>query len=161
METPILQTTDRGLYCEEGDFFVDPWRPVPRAVVTHAHADHACRGCGRYLTSRDGAGVLQVRVGAEAAIDAVGFGETLEINGVRVSLHPAGHILGSAQVRIERGGEVWVVSGGYKRQPDPTCRPFASVPFSPFITEATFALPIYAWDPVPSTVAEIMAWWRE
>src|SRR3954470_9800667 len=100
METPILQTTDRGLYCEAGDFFVDPWQPVPRAIVTHAHADHACRGCGRYLTSREGERVLRARMNPDAVIDSVDFGESFDINAARVSLHPAGHILGSAQVRI-------------------------------------------------------------
>src|SRR5438270_2974382 len=100
-ETSLLQATDAGLYCPPGDFFVDPWRPVDRAVVTHAHADHASRGCGRYLTSRDGAGVLRARIGAEAVIEAAGYGEAVLVNGVRVSLHPAGHIFGSAQVRVE------------------------------------------------------------
>src|SRR5437764_6165370 len=107
----LLEPTDRGLYCRSGDFFIDPWRPVDRAVVTHAHADHACRGCGRYLTSRAGLLVLRARVGDGAVIEAAGYGETVHLNGVRVSLHPAGHILGSSQVRVGHGGAVWVVSG--------------------------------------------------
>src|SRR3954449_5804311 len=94
----LLEPTDFGLYCAAGDFFIDPWRPVDRAVVTHAHADHACRGCGRYLTTTDGARVLQVRMGPDAQVDAVGYGAEVDVEGVRVSLHPAGHILGSAQV---------------------------------------------------------------
>src|SRR5438270_9626149 len=105
----FLRPTDLGLYCEAGDFFVDPWRPVPRAVITHAHADHACRGCGRYVTSAEGARVLQIRMGPEATVDALPYGETLTVQGVWVSLHPAGHILGSSQVRLEHQGEVWVV----------------------------------------------------
>src|SRR4051812_9719029 len=111
MATPLLRVTDLGLYCEVGDFFVDPWRPVDRAVVTHAHADHACWGCRRYLTSPAGVGVLRLRVGAEASINALRPGERLDLNGVSISLHPAGHILGSSQVRVEFRGEVWVASG--------------------------------------------------
>src|ERR1700722_13769829 len=104
---PLLEATERGLFCEAGDFFVDPWRPVDRAVVTHAHSDHACWGCRRYLTSASGAGVLRLRVGDEAPIDTLRPGEALDINGVSVSLHPAGHILGSSQVRLESRGDVW------------------------------------------------------
>ena len=121
--TPLLRLNDLGLYCEAGDFHVDPWKPVDRAVITHAHADHACWGCRRYLTSNEGRHVLRVRMGREAVIDAVGFGEAVEIGGVRVSLHPAGHILGSSQVRVEHRGEVWVVSGDYKVEPDADLRP--------------------------------------
>ena len=113
----ILRLTDAGLYCPAGDFFIDPWSPVDRAVVTHAHADHARRGSRRYLTTHEGAGVLRVRMGSEATIDEVGFGEAVAIGGVRVSLHPAGHILGSAQVRVELRGCVWVVSGDYRSVP--------------------------------------------
>src|SRR3954452_1631395 len=101
MDDAILRPTDHGLYCETGDFFVDPWRPVDRAIVTHAHADHACRGCGRYLTARDGENVLRARMNADAVIESAGYGETVHVNGVTVSLHPAGHILGSSQVRVE------------------------------------------------------------
>ena len=127
MYRPPLRLTERGLYCEPGDFFVDPWRPVDRAVVTHAHADHASRGCGRYLTSRDGERVLRARMDLDATIDTIDYGATLDLGGVRVSLHPAGHILGSAQVRIEHRGRVLVVSGDYKVEPDRTCAPFEPV----------------------------------
>ena len=156
----LLRPTDAGLYCEAGDFFVDPWRPVPRAVVTHAHADHACWGCGRYQCSAEGEGVLRVRMGREAVIDSLPFGEAIEINGVRVSLHPAGHILGSAQVRLERRGEVWVVSGDYKVEPDATCTPFEPVRCDAFVTESTFGLPIYRWPSQRAVFDEINAWWR-
>src|SRR4051812_22903055 len=108
--SPLLQPNEVGLYCAEGGFTIDPWRPADRAIITHAHADHACRGCGRYLTARAGRHVLRARVGREAAITAVEYGEEVLVNGVRVSLHPAGHILGSAQVRVEHRGQVWVVS---------------------------------------------------
>ena len=102
----------QGLYCPQGDFHIDPWRPVPRAVITHAHADHARRGHGAYLASSPGAGVLRARLG-DIALQGLAYGEAVLINGVRVSLHPAGHVLGSAQVRLEHRGQVWVASGDY------------------------------------------------
>ena len=142
---PLLETTERGLYCATGDFFVDPWQPVDRAVITHAHADHACAGCGRYLTTRAGERVLRVRLGPEVLIDAVEYGEAIVQNGVEISLHPAGHILGSAQARIEHQGGRWVVSGDYKVESDPTCSAFESVRCHVFVSESTFGLPIYRW----------------
>jgi putative mRNA 3-end processing factor len=159
-DEPLLRPTDEGLYCAEGDFFVDPWRPVARAVITHAHADHACWGCGRYLTSQDGRHVLRARVGADAVIDAVGYGEEIQVNAVGVSLHPAGHILGSSQVRVEHRGRVWVVSGDYKVEPDATCAPFEPVRCHVFISESTFGLPIYRWPAQESVFESINAWWR-
>lgn len=158
--TPLLQPTEHGLYCAEGDFHVDPWKPVPRAVITHAHADHACWGCGHYLTSTQGRHVLRARVAREAAVDTLDPGESIAIKGLHVSLHPAGHILGSSQVRIERRGEVWVVSGDYKVEPDSTCAPFEPVRCHTFVTESTFGLPIYRWPAQSAVFAEINAWWR-
>ncbi|MBC7791580.1 MAG: ligase-associated DNA damage response exonuclease [Anaerolineae bacterium] len=155
----LLSVTERGLYCESGDFYVDPWLPVENAVITHAHGDHARWGCRSYLGSRDGERVLRTRLGFDASIRSADYGETLTINGVRVSLHPAGHILGSAQVRIEHGGEVWVVSGDYKTEPDPTCTPFEPVRCHTFVTESTFGLPIYRWAPQADVFAEISHWW--
>src|SRR4051794_14083986 len=134
----LLERTDAGLYCRQGDFFIDPWQPVPRAVVTHSHADHARRGSARYLAAREGEAVLRTRIGSDAPIDFLRYGEECEHNGVRVSLHPAGHILGSAQVRLEHRGEVWVVSGDYKTEPDPTCAPFEPVRCHVFVSESTF-----------------------
>lgn len=156
----LLEMTDAGLYCSVGDFFVDPWKPVERAVVTHAHSDHARRDCGRYLAAAEGAGVLRTRLGAGALIRSLPYGEALTINGVHVSFHPAGHILGSAQVRVEQQGEVWVVSGDYKTEPDPTCTPFELVTCHTFITEATFGLPIYRWPRREDVFAQINEWWR-
>ena len=156
----LLERTDRGLYCEAGGFYVDPWRRVERAVVTHAHADHARWGCGRYLAARTGEAVFRRRLGGQAAIECVDWGERVRIGDVTVSLHPAGHILGSAQVRLERAGEVWVVSGDYKVDPDPTCEPFEPVPCHTFITESTFGLPIYRWAPQAEVFDEVVAWWR-
>ena len=155
----ILELTDNGLYCAGGDFYVDPWRPVDRAVITHAHSDHACPGSLAYLTARPGEALLRARAGGEAAIQALDYGESVVLDGVRVSLHPAGHILGSAQMRIESGGEVWVVSGDYKLEPDPTCAAFEPVACDTFVTEATFGLPIYRWPPEAEVFAEIQSWW--
>jgi putative mRNA 3-end processing factor len=154
-----LQATDNGLYCAGGDFYVDPWRPVDRAVITHAHSDHACPGSRAYLAARSGETLLRARVGADAAIQAVEYGEPLSLGGVHMSLHPAGHILGSAQVRIESAGEVWVVSGDYKLEPDPTCAAFEPVVCDTFVTESTFGLPIYRWPSEAEVFAEIRSWW--
>lgn len=156
----LLEPTARGFYCPAGDFYVDPCQPVERAVVTHAHADHACPGCRRYLGAREGERVLRRRLGEDAAIEVVDYGETVTIGGVKVSLHPAGHILGSAQVRIEHRGETWVVSGDYKTDPDPTCSAFEPVPCHLFVTESTFGLPVFRWRPQRTVLAEVGAWWR-
>lgn len=155
----LVQLRPEGLYCPAGRFYIDPWRPVETAVLTHGHGDHARVGMGRYHTSAAGLPILQWRLG-EQEYHVHEYGEVFTLGGTRVSLHPAGHVLGSAQVRIEAGGEVWVVSGDYKRQADPTCAPFEVVRCDTFITEATFGLPIYRW---PSTreVAHDIAQWRE
>ncbi|WP_242468403.1 ligase-associated DNA damage response exonuclease [Burkholderia plantarii] len=155
----LIIARPEGLYCPPGGFHIDPWRPVERAVITHAHADHARAGHARYLAAQPGLGVLRSRLpGIE--VQGLAYGERIEINGVRVSLHPAGHVLGSAQVRIEHGGRVWVASGDYKVEPDPTCAPFEPVRCDTFITESTFGLPIYRWEPAPAIFAGIDAWWR-
>lgn len=156
----MFRVTERGLYCEPGDFYVDPWEPVPRAVITHAHADHAHAGSERYLTAAQGVGLLRAVLRDSATIESAPYNEPLTLNGVRVSLHPAGHILGSAQVRAEYQGEVWVISGDYKVEPDPTCAAFEPVRCHTFITEATFALPIYRWQPEAELMTEINSWWR-
>ncbi|MGA6148840.1 ligase-associated DNA damage response exonuclease [Stenotrophomonas sp. NPDC077461] len=149
-----------GLYCPAGDFHIDPWRPVPRAVITHGHGDHARSGMGHYHCSTDSVPILRWRLG-EVPLDAHAYGARFRLGDVDVSLHPAGHVLGSAQVRIDDGTQVWVASGDYKRQPDPTCAPFDVVPCDTFITEATFGLPVYRWPPTPQVAADIVAWRRE
>ena len=159
-ENSLLRVTDVGLYCEQGDFFIDPWHPVDRAIVTHAHADHLCRGCGNYLVARDGVFVTQARLDEGSAIETVPYGEPLEINGVQVSLHPAGHILGSAQIRVEHRGQVWVVSGDYKVEPDLTCQPFEPIRCHVFISECTFGLPVYRWPASNDVFADILSWWQ-
>jgi putative mRNA 3-end processing factor len=155
----LLRVTDRGLYCDAGDFYIDPWQPVDRAVITHAHGDHARWGSRHYLASDEGLRVLRTRLGADASIQPVQYGEPVHLNGVRVSLHPAGHILGSAQIRVEHAGEVWVASGDYKVDPDPTCSPFEIVRCHTFITESTFGLPIYRWRAQGEVFAEVREWW--
>lgn len=156
----LLQNTDRGLYCAAGDFYVDPWRAVPRAVITHAHSDHARWGSEHYLCAERGVGVLRERLGKSISVQGARFGETVSLNGVKVSLHPAGHILGSAQIRIEHAGEVWVVSGDYKIEADRTCDAFEPVRCHCFITESTFGLPVYRWRPQSEVFTEINNWWR-
>lgn len=155
----LLRLTEAGLYCEAGDFFVDPWMPVERAVITHAHSDHARWGMSSYLCAEDGQGVLRMRVGDVPSISGLAYGQAVTIGSAKVSLHPAGHILGSAQVRIEVDGEAWVVSGDYKVQPDPTCAPFELVPCHTFVTESTFGLPIYSWPEQAKVFADIGRWW--
>ncbi len=156
----LIEPTPRGLHCAAGDFYIDPWRPVERAVITHAHSDHARPGAARYLAAAAGAPVLRARLGAEAAIETLGYGQATHVGGVRVSLHPAGHVLGSAQVRIEHRGEVWVVSGDYKLDADPTCAPFEPVRCAVFVTESTFGLPVYRWCEPRATFDAVNAWWR-
>ena len=158
--TSLMELTDRGLYCAAGDFYVDPWQPVPRAVITHAHSDHARFGSAAYLTAAPGVEVLRERVGLDAQIESVEYAESIRLNGVSVTLHPAGHILGSAQIRIEHRGQICVVSGDYKTQADPTCQVFEPVRCHTFITESTFALPIYHWQSDAELFAAIHAWWQ-
>ena len=156
----MIASSPAGLFCHAGNFHIDPWGPVDRAVITHAHSDHASPGSGSYLCAAAGAALLRRRLPG-AHVETLEYGEPVAIGGTRVSFHPAGHILGSSQVRVEHNGEVWVVSGDYKRQADPTCAPFEPLRCHTFITEATFGLPIYTWDPSAAVIDEILAWWRE
>ena len=149
-----------GLYCVPGDFYIDPWRPVDRAVITHAHGDHARWGHRHYLASNQSVGILKSRLGQDINIEGLDYGAGVTHNGVTISLHPAGHVLGSAQVRMECGGEIWVASGDYKVEPDATCAPFEPVRCHSFITESTFGLPIYRWDPQQEVFDDINRWWR-
>lgn len=156
----LLELTPAGLFCPAGDFYIDPWRRVGRAVITHAHADHARAGSDRYLCAAPGKLVLRTRLGSAAPIETLRYGEPISINGVEVSMHPAGHVLGSAQVRVRYRGQTWVVTGDYKLESDPTCTPFEPVPCDVFITESTFGLPVYRWPDPSEVAAEINTWWR-
>ena len=156
---PPVELRPEGLYCAAGDFYIDPSAPVANAVLTHAHGDHARPGSARYHAAAPGLGLLQWRLGGQA-FDVHGYGDEFVLGRTRLSLHPAGHILGSAQLCIEVDGRRWVVSGDYKRQPDPTCAAFVPVPCDGFITEATFAFPVYRWPATDDVVGEIVDWWR-
>jgi putative mRNA 3-end processing factor len=153
----------QGLYCPAGDFYIDPWRPVEHAVITHAHADHARSGHAHYLAAEPGLGLLRSRLGG-VHLQGLAYGEVLVRHGVRVSLHPAGHVLGSAQVRIEHGGQVWVVSGDYfvsgAGDANPTCAAFEPQRCDCFITESTFGLPVFRWRTQAQVMAEVNAWWQ-
>ena len=157
----MLRETPDGLYCEAGGFHIDPWNPVARAVITHAHGDHARSGSAAYLCAAPGAGLLRRRFGPDARVEAVPYRQRLTLGDVTVSFHPAGHVLGSAQIRVEGPAGVWVAAGDYKRAPDPTCAPFEPLRCDTFITESTFGLPIYRWDATEALIADIFSWWQQ
>ena len=154
----MLTETSSGLWCAAGRFHIDPWEPVERAVITHAHGDHARPGSASYLCAAPCAPLLRRRFG-DIAIESVPYGQPMTIGEVRLSFHPAGHVLGSAQIRLESSDGVWVVGGDYKRALDPTCTPFEPVTCDVFVTESTFGLPIYRWDPTETVIADIASWW--
>jgi putative mRNA 3-end processing factor len=156
---PLLAWTEKGLYCAAGDFYVDPHRAVQNAVTTHAHSDHARRGSRLYYTARPGVGLLKTRLGHDIHVKGIPYGETFTLGPVKLSFHSAGHILGSAQVRIELDGEVWVASGDYKRDPDPSCDPFEIVTCDTYVTEATFGTPKYQWNKASRHGHDIHQWW--
>jgi putative mRNA 3-end processing factor len=156
----MVTETPAGLYCEDGDFYIDPWQPVPRAVITHAHGDHARFGSNAYLCSTDCEPLLRRRFGPDAHIESRRYGQSVALGSVRVSLHPAGHVRGAAQIRIEGSGGIAVVSGDYKRAEDRTCAPFEPIRCDTFVTESTFGLPIYRWDPTDAVISDIVGWWQ-
>lgn len=155
----VLSFTDRGLHCAAGDFFIDPWRPVARALITHGHSDHARPGHGTYICTPLTEPILRLRLG-EVRVQTLPYGSPVTIGGARVSLHPAGHVPGSAQVRVEVGGEVWVVSGDYKTEPDGLSDPFEPVRCHTFVSECTFGLPVFRWAPQASVMDAINGWWQ-
>ena len=167
MAADLIIARPEGLYCPPGDFYIDPWRPVDRAVITHAHADHARRGHAQYLAAAPAEGVLRSRLG-DISLQTLAYGQLIDHFGVRLSLHPAGHVLGSAQVRLEHEGRVWVASGDYfvsgaqsdAAEDNSTCAAFEPVRCECFITESTFGLPIYRWRPQRELFDDINAWWR-
>ena len=155
---PVLTFTENGIYCPAGDFYIDPWRPVDRALITHGHADHARDGMGSYLATHAALPVMRHRLG-EIAIEGIAYGETRQIGGATVSFHPAGHVPGSAQIRVEVAGEVWVASGDYKVIDDGMSEPFEPVQCHHFITESTFGLPVFRWAPQADVAGQINDWW--
>jgi putative mRNA 3-end processing factor len=156
----LLQFTGKGIYCAPGDFYIDPWKPVNRAIITHAHSDHAYRGHQHYLAQRQSVPVMKYRLGADINVQSLEYNETITHNGVTISLHPAGHIIGSSQVRVEYEGEVWVASGDYKTEPDLITAPFEPVRCHAFISESTFGLPIYHWKPQQKIFDQLHQWWK-
>ena len=156
----VLSFTDRGIYCAAGDFYIDPWRPVERALITHGHADHARPGMMRYLSTDGAAPVIRHRLG-DINLETVAYGEVTRIGDAEVSFFPAGHVPGSAQIRVEVGGEVWVASGDYKVVDDGLSEPFEPVKCHAFITECTFGLPVFNWTPEAAARAALNAWWAK
>lgn len=157
----MIVLTSQGLYCIPGNFYIDPSGAVEHAVITHAHSDHARRGSRYYYCAYSGVSLLKQRLGQKISVTGINYNDEFYMGQVKVSLHPAGHILGSAQVRMEYGGEVWVASGDYKRDADPTCEPFETVPCDVFITEATFGTPLFKWTKDACLGMEIFEWWNE
>lgn len=157
----LIINSKSGLYCPQGDFYIDPMRPVRRALITHAHSDHARAGSSSYLTAESGLRVLKTRIGSKASIETIPYGKSLNVDGVGVSFHSAGHVLGSSQIRLEYQGQVWVVSGDYKTQKDPTCEEFEQLRCDCFISESTFALPVYQWPSPAEVQLSMNSWWEE
>lgn len=158
MEVMLVETPD-GLYCPAGDFHIDPWNPVKRALITHAHSDHARPGSAAYLCAEPCTPLLRRRLGPDPTIESVAYGARVTLSDVSVSFHPAGHIVGSAQIRLEGNDGIWVVAGDYKRAADPTCAAFEPVRCDTFITESTFGLPIYRWDRTDVVIDDVHQWW--
>ncbi len=161
MKPEIVQPAPSGLYCPDGDFYIDPRWPVDRAVITHAHADHARPGSRAYLCAAPCRRLLRERLGPEACIEALAYGEVRTVGAARLSLHPAGHILGSARVKIVVGGRTAVVSGDFKTELDPTCAPLEPLRCDELVSESTFGLPIFRWPPPAQVMVEINRWWAE
>jgi putative mRNA 3-end processing factor len=154
----LITFTDKGLYCQLGDFYIDPWQPVRRAVITHGHSDHARYGSRFYFAHTDSYHILKLRLGQQICLQTAGYNQTFRINGVNITLYPAGHIIGSAQVKVEYKGEVWVVSGDYKVEDDGISPAFEPVKCNTFITESTFGLPVYQWKPQVEIMLEVHNW---
>lgn len=156
----LLEFTDKGIYCPPAKVYIDPWRPVDRALITHGHADHSRWGHNRYLSTVSAKPVIRHRLGP-IKIETIKYGEKRNINGVNFTFFPAGHIIGSAQIRVEYKGETWVVSGDYKLEDDGISEAFEPVKCHNFITECTFGLPVYKWSPQEVVFAEINDWWKK
>lgn len=160
MKTPLLVFNDKGIYCEKADVYIDAWKPVDKVIITHGHADHSRWGHQRYITHHDNIPIIKHRLG-DIEVVGVEYGETFSVNNVKFSLHPAGHIIGSSQVRVEHQGEVWVFTGDYKLDDDGVAKAYENVPCHTFITECTFGLPAFNWRPQAEVFEEINNWWLE
>lgn len=158
---PLLETNEFGIYCPIADVYIDPWQPVSKAIITHAHSDHARQGHSYYMATHTSKEILKLRLGQDIKLETLDYGQSWVINGVKFSFHPAGHIIGSAQVRVEYKGEVWVVSGDYKTETDNISEPFEVVKCHTFISESTFGLPVFQWKPQTEVFSDINKWWQE
>jgi putative mRNA 3-end processing factor len=161
MKNSLLELTPSGLYCQKADFFIDPWKPVRKALITHAHSDHARWGMKSYLAHNLSREVMKLRLGNDISLQTIEYNEKLTINGVTISFHPAGHIPGSSQIRLEFKGRVLVVSGDYKIENDGLSKPFEPVNCHEFISECTFGLPIYKWEKQDQIFQHINHWWAQ
>ncbi|MEL6867714.1 MAG: ligase-associated DNA damage response exonuclease, partial [Bacteroidota bacterium] len=155
----LLQFTSKGIWCPQADVYIDPWKPVNKALITHGHSDHSRWGHNAYLATRTAAPAIRYRLGP-IKLQTIEYGKKMTINGVDFSFHPAGHILGSAQIRVAYKGEVWVASGDYKLEDDRLAEAYEPVQCHTFITESTFGLPVYDWQPQENVFKEINNWWR-
>lgn len=160
MKEPLLAFNDKGIYCAQADVYLDPWKPVQKALITHGHSDHSRWGHKKYITQNLNVPIIKHRLG-EIEVSGVEYGESFNINGVKFSFHPAGHIIGSSQIRVEYKGEVWVFSGDYKTEDDGISTPFEPIKCHAFITECTFGLPAFKWIPQDEVMANINTWWQE
>lgn len=160
MKTPLLHFNDKGIYCKQADVYLDPWKPVKNAIISHGHADHSRWGHQNYITQHTNVPIIKHRLG-DINVSGVDWGESFTINGVKFSLHPAGHIIGSAQIRVEYKGEVWVFTGDYKTEDDGIAVPYEVVKCDTFITECTFGLPAFKWQPQHEVFHDINTWWQQ
>lgn len=157
-DNQLIKFTKKGIYCPQGQFYLDPWYPVDYAVISHGHADHARWGMKRYLCTKDSEAILKHRIGSDIKIQSIAYDETIFINGVKVSFHPAGHVIGSAQIRLEYKGYIVVFTGDYKTKPDFITTAFQPIKCHTFITESTFGLPIYNWKSETELQTELQNW---
>ncbi|OEY72243.1 ligase-associated DNA damage response exonuclease [Salegentibacter salarius] len=160
MKPPLLAFNKKGIYCEAADVYLDPWKPVDKAIISHGHADHSRWGHKKYITHHSNVPIIKHRLG-EIEVSGKEWNETFTINGVKFSLHPAGHIIGSSQIRVEHKGEVWVFTGDYKDEEDGVAVPYEPVKCHTFITECTFGLPAFKWQPQAEVFTEINNWWQQ
>ncbi len=154
----LIKYTDKGLYCKLADIWIDPHKPVKRALITHAHMDHFTFGCDQYLSTYETSIILKERIGSEINIKTYDYGRQFKINGINISFHPSGHILGSSQIKFNFAGERWLITGDFKRQKDETCQEFEIVKTDYLISESTFGLPIFKWEAPQQNAEEISKW---
>jgi putative mRNA 3-end processing factor len=160
MKSPLLVFNTKGIYCKIADVYLDPWKPVKNAIITHGHADHSRYGHQNYITHHDNIPIIKHRLG-DIAVTGKNYGESFSINNVKFTLYPAGHIIGSSQVRVEHKGEVWVFTGDYKTENDGVATPYEPIKCHTLITECTFGLPAFKWKPQAEVFKEINAWWQQ